>query len=296
MMFKGYSTGAVDYIMKPVEPEILRAKVRVFVDLAIARQDLKAEVAERERVAAEVRQLNGILEERNRELLAANSDLEEFGHTVAHDLRAPLRHIAGYVRLLEGSAATKLDSQELRQLTTVKDAARRMNELISDLLTFSRLGGAQMNKRLVSMETLLRETVSDLESDLAHRKIVWQILPLPDVFGDRGLLRLVLENLVGNAVKYTRPRDPARIEIGGCKGDGELIFHVRDNGVGFRPDLASKLFGVFSRLHDAEEFEGTGIGLATVRRIVEKHGGRVWANAEEGAGATFCFALPIREA
>jgi hypothetical protein len=292
MMFQGYSAGAVDYILKPVEPDILRAKVEVFVELAIARLELKERVAERERTAAEIRQLNVALEQRNNDLTVANSDLEAFGHTVAHDLRAPLRHIAGYMSLLERTALRKLTPTEREQLATIRSSAERMNRLIGDLLTFSRLGRAEVRKGPVDVDGLLREVVSEHAAEAGNRNIVWSLQPMPEVPGDPGLLRQVLENLVANAVKYTGPRDPAEIEIGASRGNGEVIFHVRDNGVGFKSDHASRLYRVFSRLHPAEDFEGTGIGLATVRRIVEKHGGRVWANAKENEGATFCFALP----
>jgi two-component system, sensor histidine kinase and response regulator len=292
MRFKGYSAGAVDYLMKPIEPEILRAKVEVFVELAIARQELQEQIAERERIAAEVIQLNTALEQKNRDLTTANADLEAFAHTVSHDLRAPLRHIDGYLNLLEASAVDKLTPEERRHMNIIREAAQRMAQLIDDLLTFSRIGRAQVSKRKLRMNALVEEALDTLRPDLADRHIIWDIQPLPEIRGDANLLRQVWTNLMANAVKYTRPRDPAKIEIGSAVQDDHVVFHVRDNGVGFKMEYAQKLFGVFQRLHGEKEFEGTGIGLANVRRIIEKHGGRTWAEAREGEGAMFRFSLP----
>ncbi|HWY75325.1 MAG TPA: ATP-binding protein [Verrucomicrobiae bacterium] len=292
MMFKGYSTGAVDYLMKPIVTGILRAKVEVFVELAIARLKLQEEVAERARIAAEISKLNMALEQRNDDLSALNSDLEAFCHTVSHDLRAPLRHIQGYVGFLDDSATSKLDDRERSHVAKITDAAKRMGQLIDDLLGFSRMGRVEIHKGQVKMDVLVRETIDQLQPDLAGRKIEWNVRPLPEVLGDHNLLRQVWSNLIGNAVKYTRPRDPTRIEIGAVIQDGETIFHIRDNGVGFSMEYSEKLFGVFQRLHDAADFEGTGIGLANVRRIVQRHGGRTWAESKEGEGATFYFSLP----
>jgi two-component system sensor histidine kinase/response regulator len=292
MMFKGYSAGAVDYLMKPIMAGILRAKVEVFVELAVARQKLQEEIAERARVAAEISKLNMVLEQRNDDLTAANADLETFAHSVSHDLRAPLRHIQGYASFLQESAAQKLDETECKQMEKIVASAVRMGRLIDDLLAFSRTGRAELRKGRVTMDDLVQETLGQMQPDLAARHIVWNVLPLPEVSGDSNLLRQVWANLLGNAVKYTRPRDPAIIEIGAIAQDNEFIFYIRDNGVGFRMAHADKLFGVFQRLHDADAFEGTGIGLANVRRIVQRHGGRTWAESKEGAGATFYFSLP----
>ncbi len=294
MMFKGYSAGAVDYLMKPIVSEVLRAKVEVFVELAQARQKLQQEIAERARVATEIAKLNRVLEEKNKDLMAANADLETFGYSVSHDLRAPLRHIQGYIDILEESAGPKLDDEDRQQMKCIKDSASRMGQLIDDLLTFSRIGRAEMLKRTVNMDALVRETLQEAQPDLSGRNILWNVQPLPEVQGDCNLLRQVWVNLISNAVKYTRPRDPARIEIGHAVQDNEIIFHVRDNGVGFNMDYANKLFGVFHRLHSGSQFEGTGIGLANVRRIIQRHGGRTWAEGQEQAGATFYFTLPAK--
>jgi two-component system sensor histidine kinase/response regulator len=292
MMFKGYSAGAVDYLMKPIVTGILRAKVEVFIELALVRQRLQAEITERARIAVEISKLNMALEQKNADLMAANADLEAFGHSVSHDLRAPLRHIQGFIGFLKESAGDKLDQAELKQMEKIADSALRMGQLIDDLLGFSRTGRTRLRNERVSMDLVLKEIVEQSQPDLANRNIEWKLLPLPEVSGDRNLLRQVWTNLVGNAIKYTRPRNSAIIEIGAVSQDNEIIFYTRDNGVGFDMAHSDKLFGVFQRLHSAEEFEGTGIGLANVRRIVQRHGGRTWAESKEGEGATFYFSLP----
>lgn len=293
MVFKGYSTGAVDYLMKPVVSGILRAKVEVFVELAIARRKLQQEVAERTRIAAEIVKLNMALEQRNEDLIAANSDLEAFGHSVSHDLRMPLRHIHAYSSMVEDSARDKLTDEERRQFRVIRDAARRMGQLIDDLLAFSRIGRSSIANAHVDTSALVREVIAEMQTDLRERNIAWEIGSMPSVKGDPSLLRQVWANLLANAVKYSRPRQQARIQVGAVSQDNEVIFNVSDNGVGFDPAYADKLFGVFQRLHTDKQFEGTGVGLANVRRIVQKHGGRTWATAELDQGATFYFSLPL---
>jgi len=292
MMFKGYSAGAVDYLMKPIVSGVLRAKVEVFVELAVSRQKLQEEIAERIRVAAEVSKLNLALAQTNEELREANADLESFAHSVSHDLRSPLRHVQGYIGILEKSAAQKLDDKERRNIEIVKEATQRMGHLIEDLLGFSRIGRTEMRKMPISMDTLLKEVLMQIQPDLANRNIVWDVHPLPQVLGDYNLLRQVWVNFIANAVKYTRPRNPAKIEIRADAKGNEIVFQIRDNGVGFDMDYADKLFGVFQRLHLESEFEGTGIGLANVRRIVQRHGGRTWAESKVEEGSVFYFSLP----
>lgn len=294
MMFKGYSAGAVDYLMKPIVTGILRTKVEVFVELAIARQKLQDEIAERARIGTEISKLNMILEQRNEDLVAANADLETFAHSVSHDLRAPLRHIQGFISLLAETANEKLADGERDYIATIEKAAQRMGQLIDDLLAFSRIGRAGITKRQVDMSGLVQECLDELEPDLAARRIDWEIGPLPRTPGDHNLLRQVWANLLANAVKYTRPRDRARIQVAASTQDNEVVFYVQDNGVGFDMAYADRLFGVFQRLHNEDEFEGTGIGLANVRRIVQRHGGRTWAEAQEGEGAKIFFSLPAR--
>ncbi len=257
---------------------------------------LEAEVLERKGAEEEVRGLNAQLEqrvlERTARLEAANKELDAFSASVSHDLRAPLRHVQGYVELLAQEAQSQLSDKSQRYLKTIVDASLEMGELIDDLLSFSRMGRAEMHESEVLLDGLVQESVRKLEMATHDRNIVWKIAPLPKVVGDPSMLKQVFANLLSNAVKYTRPRDPAEIEIGRAgEEDGRLILFVRDNGVGFDPQYAGKLFGVFQRLHRADEFEGTGIGLANVRRIITRHGGRTWAEGKLGVGAAFYFTL-----
>jgi light-regulated signal transduction histidine kinase (bacteriophytochrome) len=233
------------------------------------------------------------LQTANRQLETANRELESFSYSVSHDLRAPLRHIDGFVKLLAVQAKQKLDEKGWRYLDIIADSARRMGALIDDLLIFSRMGRSEMHRSTVAMDSLVHEARDTVKSESEKRRINWNIGPLPEVRADAAMLRQVWINLIANAVKYTRPRDPAEIEIG-CDGSGagELIFFVRDNGVGFDMQYVGKLFGVFQRLHRADEFEGTGIGLANVSRIINRHGGRAWADGKIDGGATFFFSLP----
>ena len=226
------------------------------------------------------------------ELEESNKELEAFSYTVSHDLRAPLRHVQGYVEMLQRATEGQLSEKAQRFVKTIADASGDMGQLIDDLLAFSRMGRVGMNEGIVEFEGLVQEALRNLEMAVRERHIEWNIAALPRVSGDEALLRQVLVNLLGNAVKYSRTRDPARIEIG-CAGHekGRIICFVRDNGAGFDMQYAHKLFGVFQRLHRAEEFEGTGIGLANVRRIIVRHGGRVWAEGKPGEGATFYFTL-----
>ncbi len=259
--------------------------------------ELEKEAAERKQVEAEVLKLNQSLEERvaarTAELASANIELDAFAHSVSHDLRAPLRHVLGYADLLKGGLGPAVDEKSRHYLDCVMASVEGMGQLIDDLLEFSRLGRAEMRRGMADLNQLVREVLHDLEGDSKGRDIAWKIAPLPQVQGDPAMLRLVLTNLIGNALKYTRPRAQAEIEIGCAPGEGhETIVFIRDNGVGFNPEYADKLFGVFQRLHLAEDFEGTGIGLANVRRIIQRHGGRTWAEGAVDAGATFYFSLP----
>ena len=241
----------------------------------------------------DVLRLNAELERKVAEATAANQELEAFSYSVSHDLRAPIRHINGFVDMLRRRLGTGLDETAQRHLQTIARASRHMGELIDDLLAFSRMGRGELIQARVSLGSLAREVIEGLRPEMDGRSIEWKVDGLPDVTGDPAMLRIVLTNLVANAVKYTRPRTRALIEIGPAAGaPGEVVLFVKDNGVGFEMKYADKLFGVFQRLHRSEEFEGTGIGLATVRRIVHRHGGRTWAEASVDGGATFYVALP----
>jgi PAS domain S-box-containing protein len=274
--------------------------VLVFRDVTkeyAARQTLLDNAALIQTILNTVARLNLELEqrvvERTAELQSANRELEAFSYSVSHDLRAPLRHVTGFVRLLQNGAGPSLSEENLSLLTDISEAATRMGALIDDLLTFSRVGKSEMRKTNVNLDALVRETLGDFQAEINDRKIALEIGPLPDVWADRVLLRMALVNLISNAVKFTGERTRAKIEIGCAPGGaGESVISIRDNGAGFDPQYADKLFGVFQRLHDRDEFEGTGIGLANVQRIIHRHGGRTWAEGMVDSGATFYFSLP----
>jgi signal transduction histidine kinase len=230
--------------------------------------------------------------DRTAQLEAANKELEAFAYSVSHDLRAPLRHIDGFLELLEERITGTLDDRSRHYMATISDSAKRMGQLINDLLSFSRMGRHEMSKKPVDLAGLVQEIIEELAPETQDRAVNWRMADLPTVSGDRAMLRQVLVNLLANALKFTRGREQADIEIGCEPSDKETIVFVRDNGVGFDPRYGDKLFGVFQRLHRADEFEGTGIGLANVRRIINRHGGRTWAEGEVNRGATFYFALP----
>jgi light-regulated signal transduction histidine kinase (bacteriophytochrome) len=246
-----------------------------------------------EQMQAEVFRSSQQVQAANHQLRAANAELEAFTYSVSHDLRAPLRHIDGFADLLKSYASEGLDDKGKRYLRTISDSAKRMGALIDDLLVFSRIGRAEMRRSELDLNPLVDEVIQELRVETQKRNVLWKRQDLPMVEGDPSLLRQVFVNLLSNAVKYTRPRDPAVIEVGSVASSDEYTNFVRDNGVGFDMTYVGKLFGVFQRLHRAEEFEGTGIGLANVQRIVLRHGGKTWAEGKSGEGATFYFTLPM---
>jgi len=246
------------------------------------------DITNRRRVAAELRRQGELLQ-------AANKELEAFSYSVSHDLRAPLRHIDGYAALLSKTAGEALNDKARRYLETISDSAKQMGQLIDDLLVFSRMGRQEMLHSTVSLNQLIKTVIHDLRLDLQGNTISWTIGSLPEVPGDPAMLRQVFMNLLSNAVKFTATRQKPRIEIGASRDSaGEVTVFVRDNGVGFDMQYVNKLFGVFQRLHRNDEFEGTGIGLANVRRIIHRHGGRTWAEGAIDQGATFYVSLPLK--
>jgi two-component system, sensor histidine kinase and response regulator len=269
--------GALDYILKPFK---LSAILPV-LSRALAVRKLRLE-----NLALETR-----VRERTSELEAANQDLEAFSYSVSHDLQAPLRHIRSYVQILKTDEEDRLSPEGRQFLTSVLESSGRMAALISSLLEFARVGRTELRRYEFSVQEVVEEVLRELKPDLEGREINWQVEPLPQVLADRTMLKQVWVNLIANAVKYSRHRRPAVIQIG-CRTHGtEFEFFVRDNGAGFDMRYADRLFGVFQRLHGPAEFEGTGIGLANVRRIITRHGGRTWAEAKVDQGAVFYFSL-----
>lgn len=266
--------------MRRAQAQAKQAKER----LEAANIKLQEEITERKRIEEEIRTHSA-------ELAAVNSELEAFSYSVSHDLRAPLRAIDGFSRVLEEDCAPQLTPEAHRYLQLVRGNAKQMGELIDDLLTLARLGRQGLKKQTVRPADLVRQCLEELRAEQEGRRIELSIGDLPPCAADLALLKRVLVNLLSNALKFTRQREAARIEMGGQEKDGESIYWIKDNGVGFDMKYADKMFGVFQRMHRAEEYEGTGVGLAIVQRIVHRHGGRVWAEAEVDKGATFYFAL-----
>jgi signal transduction histidine kinase len=276
--FRALRQGATDYVLQGWMQRLGHTVRRVL-----------GEVEERKRTGAALREM----EQRTAQLQMANEELQAFCFSVSHDLRAPLRHVLHSVGLLQKEAGPALSEKNLGHLANISQAANWMGNMIDDLLEFSRLGQSDLKKTGINLDQLVQETLGDFQTETKDRNIVWEIRPLPVVQADRALLRLVLANLISNALKFTSNRAQAKIIIGSDPGsEGEAMVFISDNGAGFDPRHAGKLFGVFQRLHSQDDFAGTGVGLASVRRIIHRHGGRTWASGEVEGGATFYFSIP----
>lgn len=249
----------------------------------------------KQRAIAELRKSAHEIQSTNERLREVNEELESFSYSVSHDLRAPLRHIDGFVDRLGKSPSVVADEKNKRYLSIISESARHMGNLIDDLLVFSRMGRTEMRETKVDLARMVNDVIEDMAEDTKNRNIVFNRHDLPVVQGDPVMLRQVLVNLIGNSVKYTRTRERAEIEISATETSDEYVASVRDNGVGFDMEYSHKLFGVFQRLHRSDEFEGTGIGLANVRRIIQRHRGRTWAEGKLDAGATLYFSLPKKK-
>lgn len=292
-MIQGFEEGAVDYLFKPLDREITRAKVGVLLKLQHQKKELVEKNKSLENATRQIDELNKELLSNMEQLKAVNEELESFSYSVSHDLRAPLRALISYSQILEEDFRDKLDEEAQGLLERIKYNSNRMNTLINDLLSFSKMGRKQLIKMEINTGELVKKVISEITEAQPH-SATFKVQALQQAYGDPSLLQQVWVNLINNAVKYSSKKDKPEIEISCSQQDGEIVYSVKDNGAGFDMKYADKLFGVFQRLHSAKEFDGTGVGLATVQRIIKRHGGRIWANAKENEGATFCFTLPLK--
>jgi two-component system, sensor histidine kinase and response regulator len=281
-VFKGYERGAFSFITKPFDPQILINKVKLFVD--------------KYKHEAELEEANKELESRNIRLSEAYRELDLFAFSVSHDLRTPIRFINGYVSVLKEDFEKNLDEKALEVIQSISSTTESMNLMLDELLIYSELGRRELRKSdidLCQMAIYLKQEVLK-EFEASHVNFV--IGNLPDAYGDHAMITLVIKSLFSNAVKFSLPKPKPKVFFTGIESGKENIYKIIDNGVGFNMHYANKLFGVFQRLHTAEEFEGMGVGLAKVKRIITRHGGKVWVESQVGKGSTFCFSLPKKEA
>lgn len=291
-VMQGFEEGAVDYLSKPLDPDLTRAKVTVLLKIQKQKKELLEKNHALEKAESQIKSLNGYLQKNLLQIQAVNKELEAFSYSVSHDLRAPLRSIIGYAQVLAEDNGDKLDDPGKKALLTIQQNATRMNNLIDDLLEFSKLGRKQLTKSLVDIEVLVAKVISDIGNSLQHRAKI-EITSLHSVWADHSLITQVWINLLSNAIKYSSKKDAPCIQVSSRANENEIVYFIRDNGSGFDMTYADKLFNVFQRLHKPTEFEGTGIGLALVQKIISRHDGRVWAEGKVNEGATFYFSLPV---
>ena len=301
-IYKGYQAGAIDYISKPVIPELLKVKVRAFVELSeknreLVRQEKKLraanrklewEIGERKLSEAKVKALNDDLAKKLEQL----QSLDSFNYSISHDLMSPLNSITGLAGLLQTMYPEKFDKEVLEIVNHIMGSVDRMSKLIKDLLSFSRQANAEISKTQVSMRRMIDEVMEEisLTMPVSGAEIIIHE-NLPDAYCDVNMLKQVWTNLISNAIKYSQKKPEPKIEIGAVEDSGELVYFVKDNGAGFNMAHYNKLFSIFQRLHSESEFNGTGIGLAVVKRIIERHDGKIWAESELGKGSDFYFTL-----
>ncbi len=287
-IIQGFEEGAVDYLSKPLDPELTRAKVAVLLKIQLQKRELIEKNNALEKADYQIKELNEELTKNVKQLELANKELESFTYSVSHDLRAPVRAMVGHASILQEELAEA--NEEIRKaLNRIQYNSIRMNVMIDQLLKFSQLGRTDIQKSELDMENVVQNVLSDIDKS-HHARI--EIHTLFSAFADQPLLTHVWMNLISNAIKYSNKNETPVVEIGSSKAGEETIYYVKDNGVGFDMEYAEKLFGVFQRLHKPTEFEGTGVGLAIVHRIISRHGGKVWAEAKVNEGATFFFSLP----
>lgn len=288
-IMKGFDEGAVDYLFKPLDPDITKAKVSVLLKLQAQRKELVEKNASLEKAKEQIDRLNTDLLGHVQKLQELNGEMEAFSYSVSHDLRAPLRAMLGYSEILHDEHSAGLGEDAKALLQRIRTGGQRMEKLIDDLLMFSKMGRKDLVRSEINMDALVKKVADHLPAHSASLLID----PLQPASGDASLLEQVWINLLSNAIKYSAKKDNATVVVSSKAEDDRIVYQVKDNGAGFDMKYADKLFGVFQRLHSSRDFEGTGIGLATVHRILKKHGGKIWAEAKEKEGATFYFALPL---
>ncbi len=290
-IMKGFEGGAVDYLLKPLDPELTKAKVDVLLQIQLQKKELLEKNESLQRADEQIKKLNTELKKNLDQLELINKELESFSYSISHDLRSPLRTMIGYSQMLEEEYGDKVGDEGKKWIKVIASKGARMNQLIDDLLEFSRAGKQQLQLNNIDMHDLVQILCNELKESLQCQATII-IHDLQPGFGDAMLLRQVWINLISNAIKYSSKREDATVEINSTADDSNVVYSVRDNGAGFDMQYVNKLFGVFQRLHKDSEFTGTGIGLSIVQRIVSRHGGKVWAEGVVDGGATFYFSLP----